>query len=199
MCFVALESEIQSSPSNFSSFIDDDDDGDDDDDDDPNSMLIELYDELKRISRRNKDLKSKIDDLLNENSKLVCENKTLLESLEVLKNEKDFSNKEFQELILENKNLCEKVLSLEKCMIDYNDLKKNVNNLTMCIENLQKEKKKFEKLLGSQRSPFDKNDIGYNHSNTLSNQTRFVKASSSFSHFCCTYCEKNGHKAQNIL
>ncbi|KAI5677600.1 hypothetical protein M9H77_08550 [Catharanthus roseus] len=116
-CFMALEIEIQSSPSNFSSFIDDDDD-------DPNSMLIEMYDELKKISKRNKELRNKIDDLLNENSKLACENKTLLESLEVLKNEKDFSNKEFQKLVLENKNLCEKVFSLEKCMVEYNDLKK---------------------------------------------------------------------------
>ncbi|KAI5668551.1 hypothetical protein M9H77_18404 [Catharanthus roseus] len=103
MCFMVLESEVQSSPSNFSSSIDDDDDDDDD-----NSMLIKMYDELKRISKGNKDLKNKIDDLLNENSKLVCGNKTLLESLEVLKDEKDFSNKEFQELVLENKNLCEK-------------------------------------------------------------------------------------------
>ncbi|KAI5653780.1 hypothetical protein M9H77_30967 [Catharanthus roseus] len=104
MYFMALESEVQSSPSNFSSFI-----IDDDDDDDPNSMLIEMYDELKKIFKRNKELKNKIDDLLNENSKLICENKTR-ESLEVLKNEKDFSNKEFQNLVLENKNLCEKFL-----------------------------------------------------------------------------------------
>ncbi|KAI5648696.1 hypothetical protein M9H77_34701 [Catharanthus roseus] len=61
MCFMALESEVQSSPSNFSSFIDDDDD-DDDNDDDLNSMLIEMYDELKKISKRNKELKNKIDD-----------------------------------------------------------------------------------------------------------------------------------------
>ncbi|KAI5678024.1 hypothetical protein M9H77_08974 [Catharanthus roseus] len=140
-----------------------------DDDDDPNSMLIEIYDEFKKISKRNKDLKNKIDDLLNENSKLVCENKTLLEFLEVLKNENDFSNKEIQELVLENKNLCEKVLSLEKCMVDYNNLKKKVNDLTMCIEKFTKGKENFEKLLGSQRSPIDKNGIGYKHSNTLSN------------------------------
>ncbi|KAI5680882.1 hypothetical protein M9H77_02109 [Catharanthus roseus] len=69
-----------------SSIDDDDDDADDDDDDDdPNSMLIEMYDELKKISKINKDLKNKIDDLFNRNSKLACENKTLLESLEVLK------------------------------------------------------------------------------------------------------------------
>ncbi|KAI5677747.1 hypothetical protein M9H77_08697 [Catharanthus roseus] len=184
MCFMALESELQSSPSNFSSFIDDDDD------DDPNFMLIEMYEELKKISKRNKS-----DDLLNENSKLACENKPLLESLKVLKNERIFSNKEFQKLILENKNLCEKVLSLEKCMVDYNDLKKKVNDLTMCIEKFIKGKENFEKILGSQRSPFDKNGIGYRHSNIFSNQRRFLSASSFFSHHCCTYCEKNGHKA----
>ncbi|KAI5653153.1 hypothetical protein M9H77_30340 [Catharanthus roseus] len=46
MFFMAIESEVQSSPSNFSSFIDDDDD--------PNSMLIEMYDELKKISKRSR-------------------------------------------------------------------------------------------------------------------------------------------------
>ncbi|KAI5677567.1 hypothetical protein M9H77_08517 [Catharanthus roseus] len=99
MCFMALESEVQSSHSNFSNSIDDDDD-------DPNSMLIEMYDELRTISKGNKDLKNKTDDLLNENSKLVCENKTLLEALEVLKSEKDFSNKEFSRTCLrEQKSL----------------------------------------------------------------------------------------------
>ncbi|KAI5678543.1 hypothetical protein M9H77_09493 [Catharanthus roseus] len=113
---MALESEVQSSPSSFYNIIDDDDD--------PNSMFIEMYDDLKKISKR-KGLNNKIDNLLNENSKPVCENKTLLESLEGLKNEKDISNIEFQKLVTENKNLCEKVLSLEKCMVDYNELKKN--------------------------------------------------------------------------
>ncbi|KAI5682077.1 hypothetical protein M9H77_03305 [Catharanthus roseus] len=122
---MASESEVQFSPSNFSNFIDNDDD-----DDDPNSMLIEMYDELKKISERNKELKNKIDNLLSENSKLVCENKTLLESLEVLKNEKDVSNIDFQILVIENKNLCEKVLSHEKCMVDYNDLKKKMKMAT---------------------------------------------------------------------
>ncbi|KAI5671696.1 hypothetical protein M9H77_12060 [Catharanthus roseus] len=68
----------------------------------------------------------------------------------------DFSNKDFQELVLEKKNLCE-VLSLEKCMVDYDDLKKKVNDLTMCIEKFTKGKENFEKPLGSQRSSFDKN------------------------------------------
>ncbi|KAI5653172.1 hypothetical protein M9H77_30359 [Catharanthus roseus] len=114
-----LESEVQFSPTNFSNFSDDDD---------PNSMLIEMYDELKKISKRNKELKNKIDNLSNENSKLVCENKTLHEPLEGLKNEKDVSNIEFKKLVLKNKNLCEKVLSLDKCMVDYNDLKKKIKD-----------------------------------------------------------------------
>ncbi|KAI5672373.1 hypothetical protein M9H77_12737 [Catharanthus roseus] len=118
---MALENEVQSSPLNLSNFVVVDND------DDPNSMLIGMYDELKRISKRNKELKNKIDTLLNDNSKLVCENKTFLESLEVLKKEKDFSNLEFQKLVLENKNLCEKVLYLKKFMEDYNDLKKKRN------------------------------------------------------------------------
>ncbi|KAI5666782.1 hypothetical protein M9H77_16635 [Catharanthus roseus] len=84
MCFMALENEVQFLPSNLSNFVVVDDD-------DPNSMLIEMYDELKKISKR------------------------------TLKKEKDFSNLEFQKLVIENKNLCEKVLSLEKCMEDYND------------------------------------------------------------------------------
>ncbi|KAI5678586.1 hypothetical protein M9H77_09536 [Catharanthus roseus] len=187
MCFMALENEVQSSPSNLSNF--------DDDDDDPKFMLFEMYDELKKISKRNKGLKTKIDILLNDNSKLVCENKTLLESLEVLKKEKNFSNLEFQKLVLENKNFCEKVLSLEKCMEDCNDLKKKMSDFTICIEKFTEGKENFEKLLGSKRSHFDKYSIGYNHSNILSNQTHFIKDFSSPSYLCCTYCEKSGHKA----
>ncbi|KAI5671127.1 hypothetical protein M9H77_11491 [Catharanthus roseus] len=77
-------------------------------------------------------------------------------------------------------------------MVDYNDLKKKVSHhLTLCVEKFTKGKENFEKLLGSQRSPFDKNGIGYNHSNNFSKQTRFVKASSSLSHHCCIYCEKS--------
>ncbi|KAI5654784.1 hypothetical protein M9H77_31971 [Catharanthus roseus] len=83
-----------------------------------------MYHELEKITKKNKELKNKIDNLSNENSKLVCENKTLLESLKALKKESDSSKLEFQKLILENKNLCEKVFSLEKCMVDYDDLKK---------------------------------------------------------------------------
>ncbi|KAI5657448.1 hypothetical protein M9H77_26241 [Catharanthus roseus] len=49
MCFMALENEVQSSPSNLSNFVDDDDG-------DPNSMFIEMYDELKKISKRNREL-----------------------------------------------------------------------------------------------------------------------------------------------
>ncbi|KAI5676498.1 hypothetical protein M9H77_07448 [Catharanthus roseus] len=102
LCFMALENEVQSLPSNLSNLVDDDDD------DDLNSLLIEMYHELEKITKKNKELKNKIDNLSNENSKLVCENKTLLESLEVLKKESDSSKLEFQKLILENKNLCEK-------------------------------------------------------------------------------------------
>ncbi|KAI5670843.1 hypothetical protein M9H77_11207 [Catharanthus roseus] len=94
-----------------------------------------MYHELEKITKKNKELKNKIDNLSNENSKLVCENKTLLESLEVLKNESESSKLEFQKLILENKNLCEKVFSLEKCIVDYDDLKKKMSDLTLCIEN----------------------------------------------------------------
>ncbi|KAI5652659.1 hypothetical protein M9H77_29846 [Catharanthus roseus] len=111
---------------------------------------------LFKIIKKNKELKNKIDNLSNENSKLVCENKTLFEFLEVLKKEKDFSMLEFQKLILENKNLCEKVLSLEKCMVDYSDLKKKMSDLTLCIEKFTKGKENFEKLLGFQRSHLTK-------------------------------------------
>ncbi|KAI5654219.1 hypothetical protein M9H77_31406 [Catharanthus roseus] len=187
---MALENEVQSSPSNISNLVDDD----------LNSLLIEMYHELEKITKnKHMELKNKIHNLSNENSKLVYENKTLFESLEVLKKEKDFSKLEFQKLILENKNLCEKVLSLEKCVVDYNDLKKKVSDLTLFIEKFTKEKKNFENFLGSQRSPFDKSGIGYNHTNTFSKQTHFVKTSSSLSHLCCTYCEKGGHKATKCL
>ncbi|KAI5678685.1 hypothetical protein M9H77_09635 [Catharanthus roseus] len=76
MCFMAIEDEVQSSPSNSFSSIDDICD------DDPRTMLIELYGECKKVSKRNKDLKNKTQALLDENSKLICENKSLLESLE---------------------------------------------------------------------------------------------------------------------
>ncbi|KAI5671111.1 hypothetical protein M9H77_11475 [Catharanthus roseus] len=154
--FMVLENEVQSSPSNLSSLVDDDDD---DDDDDLNSLLIKIYYELGKITKKNKELKNKIDNQSNENSKLVCKNKTLFESLDILKKEKDFSKLQFQKLVLENKNICEKVLSLEKWMVDYNNLKKKVSDLTLCVEKFTKGKENFEKLLGSQRSPFEKNDI----------------------------------------
>ncbi|KAI5663880.1 hypothetical protein M9H77_23203 [Catharanthus roseus] len=82
ICFMALENEVQSSPPNSSSILDDDCDVD------PSIMLIEMYDECKKVTKRNKDLKSKTQFLLDENSKLICENKAILESLEVLKKEK---------------------------------------------------------------------------------------------------------------
>ncbi|KAI5657653.1 hypothetical protein M9H77_26446 [Catharanthus roseus] len=127
-----------------------------------------------------------------ENSRLICESKAILESLEVLKKQKECSNNDFQKLLLEYKNLCEKISSPEKCLIDYEVLKKKVNDLTLCIERFTQGKENFEKLLGLQRSPFDKNGIGYNHSNASSKRTYFIKASSSLSHPCCTYC---GHKS----
>ncbi|KAI5648664.1 hypothetical protein M9H77_34669 [Catharanthus roseus] len=101
LCFMALENEVQSSPLNISNLVNDDND-------DLNSLLIEMYHELEKITKRNNELKNKINSVSNENSKLVCENKTLFESLEVLKKEKDFSKLEFQKIVLENKNLCEK-------------------------------------------------------------------------------------------
>ncbi|KAI5653178.1 hypothetical protein M9H77_30365 [Catharanthus roseus] len=168
LCFMALENDVQSSPSNISNLVDDGDD-------DINSLLIEMYHELEKITKKNKELKNKIDNLSNENSILVCENKTLVESLEVLKKEKDFSKLEFQKLVLENKNLCEKVLSLEKCMVDYNDLKKKVSDLTQCIEKFTKGKENFEKLLGFQRSPFDKNAKRMTHFKNLSNFSKRFK------------------------
>ncbi|KAI5667786.1 hypothetical protein M9H77_17639 [Catharanthus roseus] len=112
---------------------------------------------LFKVTKRNKDLKSKTQYFLDENSRLICENKAILESLEVLKKEKECSNDDFQKLVLENKNLCEKISFLEKCLIDYDVLKKKVSDLTLCVEKFSKGKENFEKLLGSQRSPFDKN------------------------------------------
>ncbi|KAI5667208.1 hypothetical protein M9H77_17061 [Catharanthus roseus] len=87
-----------------------------------------MYDECKKVTKRNKDLKSKTQFLLDENSRLICENKAILESLEVLKKEKECSNDDFQKLVLENKNLCARISFLEKCLIDYDVLKKKVNN-----------------------------------------------------------------------
>ncbi|KAI5659462.1 hypothetical protein M9H77_28255 [Catharanthus roseus] len=98
---MVLENEVQSSPSNISNLVDDNDD-------DHHSLLIELYHELAKITKKKKELKNKIDNLSNDNSKLVCENKTLFQSLEVLKKEKDFSKFQFQRIILENKNVLKK-------------------------------------------------------------------------------------------
>ncbi|KAI5672742.1 hypothetical protein M9H77_13106 [Catharanthus roseus] len=170
LCFMTLENEVQYSLSNLSNLVDDNDD-------DLTSLLIEMYHELEKITKKNKELKNKMDNLSNENSKLVCENKTLFESLEILKKEKDFSKLEFQKLALENKKLCEKVLSLEKCMVDYNDLKKKVSDLTLCVEKFTKGKGKenFEKLIGSQRSPFDKNAKRMRHFKNLSNFSKRFK------------------------
>ncbi|KAI5671618.1 hypothetical protein M9H77_11982 [Catharanthus roseus] len=122
---MAIENEVHSSPPNLSNHVDDNDD-------DLNSLLIEMYHELEKITKKKKELKNKIDNLSNENSKLVCENKTLLESLEVVKKESDSSKLEFQKLILENKDLCEKVFSLKKCMVDYDDLKKKGDLAMYC-------------------------------------------------------------------
>ncbi|KAI5680932.1 hypothetical protein M9H77_02159 [Catharanthus roseus] len=97
LCFMAIEKEVQASPPNLSNHVDD-----------LNSLLIEIYHELEKITKKNKELKDKIDNLSNENSKLVCKNKSLIESLEVVKKESDSSKLEFQKLILENKDLCEK-------------------------------------------------------------------------------------------
>ncbi|KAI5671139.1 hypothetical protein M9H77_11503 [Catharanthus roseus] len=68
---------VQSSPSNLSNLVVDDDD------DDLNSLLIEMCYELEKITKKNKELKNKIDNQSNENSKLVCENRTLFESLDI--------------------------------------------------------------------------------------------------------------------
>ncbi|KAI5668211.1 hypothetical protein M9H77_18064 [Catharanthus roseus] len=63
---MALENEVQSSPSNISNLVNDDND-------DLNSLLIEMYHELEKITKKNKELKNKIDSLSNENLKLVYE------------------------------------------------------------------------------------------------------------------------------
>ncbi|KAI5647883.1 hypothetical protein M9H77_33888 [Catharanthus roseus] len=47
-----------------------------------------------------------------------------LEALKKKKKEKECSNDDFQKLVLENKNLCERISFLEKCLIDYDVLKK---------------------------------------------------------------------------
>ncbi|KAI5653032.1 hypothetical protein M9H77_30219 [Catharanthus roseus] len=56
LCFMELENEVQSSPSNIYNLVNDDDD-------DLNSLLIEMYHELEKIIKKNKELKNKIDNL----------------------------------------------------------------------------------------------------------------------------------------
>ncbi|KAI5653371.1 hypothetical protein M9H77_30558 [Catharanthus roseus] len=113
------------------------------------------------ITKKNKELKNKIDNLSNENSKLICENKSLLKSLEVVKKESDSSSKlEFQKLTLENKDLCEKVFSFEKCMADYDDLKKKRKNANVghgeASESSRGGKKGKRKQAARSETPFDK-------------------------------------------
>ncbi|KAI5649927.1 hypothetical protein M9H77_35932 [Catharanthus roseus] len=115
-----------------------------------------MYDECKKVTKRNKDLKSKTQFLLDENSRLICENKAILESLEVLKKEKECSNDDFQKVVLENKNLCERISFLEKCLIDYDVLKKKVNNTlsnqplyTQAMEEHAMEEEEFEEKQGN--------------------------------------------------
>ncbi|KAI5682137.1 hypothetical protein M9H77_03365 [Catharanthus roseus] len=54
--FMALENDVQFSPSNSSNLVYVDDD------DDLNSLLIEMYHELEKITKKNKELKSPIED-----------------------------------------------------------------------------------------------------------------------------------------
>ncbi|KAI5650391.1 hypothetical protein M9H77_36396 [Catharanthus roseus] len=97
------------------------------------------------------------DLLVAECPKAIEKEKGALEAR--LEKEKDCSNNEFQKLVLENKNVCEKISSLEKCLVDYEVLKKKVNDLTLCIERFTQGKENFEKLLGSQRYPYDTNAL----------------------------------------
>ncbi|KAI5683108.1 hypothetical protein M9H77_04336 [Catharanthus roseus] len=61
ICFMAMENEVQSSPYNSFNLVDDNCDVD------PSSMLIVMYDECKKVSKRNKVLKNKTQFLLDEN------------------------------------------------------------------------------------------------------------------------------------
>ncbi|KAI5673408.1 hypothetical protein M9H77_13772 [Catharanthus roseus] len=99
VCFMAIENKVQSSPPNLSNHVDD-----------LNSLFIEMYHELENIAKKNEELKDKIDNLSNKNSKLVCENKSLLESLEVVKKESDSSKLEFQKINFRKQCLCNSFL-----------------------------------------------------------------------------------------
>ncbi|KAI5657914.1 hypothetical protein M9H77_26707 [Catharanthus roseus] len=46
-----------------------------------------------------------------------------------------------------NKNLCEKISFLEKCLIDYDVLKKKVSDLTLCVEKFTKGKETLKNFL----------------------------------------------------
>ncbi|KAI5681213.1 hypothetical protein M9H77_02440 [Catharanthus roseus] len=74
LCFMAIENEVQFSPPNLSNRVDDNDD-------ELNSLLIEMYHGLKKITKKKKELKNKIGKLSNEKNLFV---KTKL-SLNLLK------------------------------------------------------------------------------------------------------------------
>ena len=77
---MAMEDEVESTPFTSTTC--------DDDIDDPSELLVDMYGELKKLSKRNNQMKLKIDELLNDNSNLFCENKKLLDSIECLNIEK---------------------------------------------------------------------------------------------------------------
>ncbi|KAI5654333.1 hypothetical protein M9H77_31520 [Catharanthus roseus] len=58
LCFMVLENEVQSSPSNITNLVNDNND-------DLNSLLIEMFHKLEKITKKNKELKNKIDNLSN--------------------------------------------------------------------------------------------------------------------------------------
>ncbi|KAI5673411.1 hypothetical protein M9H77_13775 [Catharanthus roseus] len=84
--------------------------------------LLEVTHEELKIKKKGKGLIGAWD----QNSSEIEEEEGNANMCFMALESEDFSNLEFQKIVLENKNLCEKVLSLKKCMEDYNDLKKKV-------------------------------------------------------------------------
>lgn len=81
-----------------------------------------------------------------------------------------------------------------------------MDNLNVCVEKFTNGRNNFEKLLGAQKYAFDKQGLRSNYTSSSSNfwkfQNHFVKATPSsmpYIYIYCTYCSKNGYKANKYF
>nr|AJE29371.1 putative gag protein [Coffea canephora] len=152
----------------------------DNEDDDVKILMIKMHKSLRKSYAKNKDLKTKINDLLEENSKLFQENKCLRMENDDLKNQKSvFDCKNNLKRKLE-----EKTKFYEKMLEEQNLLKKRINVLN---EFLQNEKQKFSQTKES-KSFQGTNNFAMIRSKKISCiKSTYVQNTSIMCHFCCKF------------